>query len=131
MEIDILDLEGELPFSQKILIDGKRYEFIFEWIKYKDNIMYHLKDDEGNFLSQNKVMRLREPLFSHMIPDITGKIPQEFPQLLIIPVTIDGTKERVSKENFLKNVVLALFPIEWYMPTSGVTLWYTTIEKHR
>lgn len=120
--METLDFKGELPFKQKFEIEGKKWIIEFYYRNIDDTIMCDLYDEFENLLSSDNSIRLKEPLFSHLIPDRNQLIRQDFPQKLLVPLTIDGSDIRVGKESFLKQVVITLQEPTWYVPTSGVTV---------
>lgn len=120
--MNIIEFKGELPFIQKFELDGAKFEMSFYHRGFDDTVMCDLLNESGEFLSKNNSLRLGQPLFSHMIPDFSGKIRLDFPQKLLVPLSESDSDLRLGKDNFLKDILITVQEIGWYIPNTDLTL---------
>lgn len=105
-----LDFKPDIPFTQKVDIEGNEFEFEFWWRKSDDTILLNLYNSNSELLVSNEEIRYGMPLFSRMI----GKgIRQDLPQKLIVPISETGKYERVGIDNIFIKVHLILKEIDY------------------
>lgn len=110
--MNIIEFEQDIPFSQKVNIEGKIFEFDFYWRKADDSILLDLKDDNNKLIVKGEEIRYGMPLFYRMCPDVNGNIRQDLPQKLIVPLTQNMKYERVGIETLFKTVFLTLQDVD-------------------
>lgn len=104
----IIDFEQDIPFTQKVNIEGKIFEFDFYWRKQDDSILLDLKNENNEIIVKEEEIRYGIPLFYRMCPDVNGNIRQDLPQKLIVPLSQDLEYRRVGIETLFKSVFLTL-----------------------
>lgn len=120
--MQIIDFKGTIPFRQQFIVEGTVFKMEFYYRKIDDTILCDLYDENDNLLSGLNPIRFKQPLFSHMIPDINGNIRKDFPQKLLVSMSTTGASERVGIDTLFKTVFITLQPANWYTPATGMIL---------
>lgn len=118
--MNIINFPQDIPFIQKVDIEGKEFEFEFWWRKEDDTILFDLRDSNSNLIVSEEEIRYGIPLFYRMAPDENGNIRQDLPQKLIVPLSLEGYYIRVGIETLFSSVFLTLVDKEAAKTRLGV-----------
>ena len=97
MKITIL--KDSIPYSTDVTIKDRTYQFEFIFNSYDRRVYINLYDMDGVLIYANEPIMFGIPLWFNRLVDEKANFNHNFPEVYIIPKTIDRTIKKITFDN--------------------------------